>query len=169
MNSPKKLADSVVAELAPHCLRIEIAGSIRRKKEIGIKDIEIVAIPKPWETGLFADGIATVVSQWKKIKGDVENDNTCKYTQRLLPSGINLDLFFATEENWGLILAIRTGPSEYSHKVLARGWVNHRYKSIKGMLYHTNNKMFCPVPTEQDLYNKINLPYLEPERRVYYG
>lgn len=45
------IAERVKAELEPHCERIEIAGSIRRKKP-EVKDIEIVAIPKPYETGL---------------------------------------------------------------------------------------------------------------------
>ena len=41
-----KIAEEVKALLAPHCLRIEIAGSIRRKKP-EVKDIEIVAYPSP--------------------------------------------------------------------------------------------------------------------------
>ena len=39
------LAGKVVDELAPVCERIEIAGSIRRKKPT-IGDVEIVCIPK---------------------------------------------------------------------------------------------------------------------------
>lgn len=46
------IAEKIKAQLAPHCDRIEIAGSIRRKKP-EVKDIEIVVIPKPYEVGLF--------------------------------------------------------------------------------------------------------------------
>lgn len=46
------IAELVVAQLAPHCERIQIAGSIRRKSRT-VKDVEIVCIPKPYETGLF--------------------------------------------------------------------------------------------------------------------
>jgi len=49
--------------LAPYCERIEIAGSVRRKKPY-CKDIEIVAIPKPYDVGLFESGIAKVVNGW---------------------------------------------------------------------------------------------------------
>jgi len=104
----KKIADSVVDMLKPHCERIEIAGASRREKAI-IGDIEIVAIPKPFETGLFESGITTVINKWQKVKGELP----CKYAQRILPEGIKLDLFFAEHENWGLIFAIRTGGADY--------------------------------------------------------
>jgi len=40
------LAARVVKLLWPHCARIQVAGSVRRKKADGIKDIEIVATPR---------------------------------------------------------------------------------------------------------------------------
>src|SRR6201986_1940863 len=124
-----KIAEGVREQLRPHCYRCEIAGSIRRKKE-EVKDIEIVAIPKPYDIGLLEHGITTVVKQWKKIKGELP----CKYTQRELPEGIKLDLFFAEEINWGYIYAIRTGSAEYSHRMLARSWVKRGYKGVDGYL-----------------------------------
>lgn len=152
------IAERIKAELSPHCDRIEIAGSIRRKKPI-VKDIELVAIPKPFEVGLFSSGIALVVNKWEKVKGDLP----CKYTQRILPDGIKLDLFFADPENWGLIFAIRTGSAEYSHKVLAAGWVKAGYQSRDGYLWHGRDKYNCRE--EVDLFNRIGLKYVEPEFR----
>ena len=146
--------------LKPYCERIEIAGSIRRKKS-EVKDIEIVAIPKPYNTGLFENGIATIVNRWPKVKGELP----CKYTQRILPEGIKLDLFFAEFENWGLIFAIRTGSAEYSHKILATGWVKAGYISKKGYLY-TNNKKII-VSEERYLFQIIGVPYIEPQYRNY--
>lgn len=159
-NKAKSIAYSVVSILEKHCSRIEIAGSIRRKKP-EVKDIEIVAIPKPYETGLFESGIATIVNKWEKVKGELP----CKYTQRILPSGIKLDLFFATPENWGLIYAIRTGSADYSHKVLANAWVKAGYTSIDGMLFHEGNKKFYEVREEIDLFKRIGIDYIEPELR----
>ena len=152
------IAEKVKKQLAPFCDRIEIAGSIRRKKP-EVKDIEIVAIPKPFETGLFESGIATVVNQWEKVKGELP----CKYTQRILPEGIKLDLFFAERANWGLILAIRTGSAEYSHKVLATEWVKRGYKSEGG--YLTTNGHAVALHEEQDLFKRLGLPYVAPEKR----
>jgi DNA polymerase/3'-5' exonuclease PolX len=153
-----KVALEVLEQLKPHCERIEIAGSIRRKKaEVG--DIEIVAIPKPYKTGLFQSGIATVVDQWKKVKGELP----CKYTQRVLPAGIKLDLFFAEEGNWGLVFALRTGSAEYSHKVLANGWVRQGFKSDGGYLFRDGEKH--EVREEKDLFKLVGVPYVEPESR----
>ena len=153
-----EIAEKVKALLSPHCERIEIAGSIRRKKP-DVKDIEIVAIPKPFDTGLFESGIATVVNQWQKVKGELP----CKYTQRILPDGIKLDLFFAERGNWGLIYAIRTGSADYSHKVLATGWVKRGYKSEGGYLV-ANGKQVA-VLEEEDLFNRIGVPIVAPELR----
>lgn len=158
LQQAQRIAERIKSELAPHCDRIEIAGSIRRKKP-EVKDIEIVCIPKPYETGLFASGIAKVVDQWQKVKGDLP----CKYTQRILPDGIKLDMFFAEPENWGLIYAIRTGSAEYSHKVLAAGWVKQGYQSRDGYLWHGRDKYNCREET--DLYNRIGLTWIEPEFR----
>lgn len=157
-----KIATRIKAELAPHCERIEIAGSIRRNKP-EVKDIEIVAIPKPYEIGLFESGIASVVNNWQKVKGELP----CKYTQRILPDGIKLDLFFATPENWGLIYAIRTGSAEYSHQVLATGWVKKGYKSIDGQLISNGYPVI--VREEEDLFRLIGLPFIEPEKRNVYS
>ena len=156
-----KIALTVKELLAPHCIRIEIAGSIRRKKpEIG--DIEIVAIPKPYSTGIFESGIATVVNKWEKVKGELEYGKT-KYTQRILPEGIKLDLFFAEEGNWGSILAIRTGSADYSHYILANGWVREGFKSLGGYLMKEGEKF--EVKEEKDLFQMIGINYVEPEKR----
>lgn len=147
-----QIAEKVKQELKPYCNRIEIAGSIRRLKS-EVKDIEIVAISNDrFQLGL-------IVNQWKKLKGDVGG----KYLQRELPEGINLDLFFATEKNWGLIFAIRTGSAEYSHKVLAVSWVKAGYKSVNGML--TKNNQEVEVREETDLFQLIRINYVPPEER----
>lgn len=158
LHQAQQIAQQVKDLLAPHCERIEIAGSIRREKP-EVKDIEIVAIPKPYDTGLFESGIATVVNQWEKVKGELP----CKYTQRILPEGIKLDLFFAQPGNWGLILAVRTGSAEYSHKVLANRWVQLGYHSINGFLTH-NGRVY-EVREEIDLFKRLNLNYIEPSLR----
>lgn len=158
----KKIADELVAMLHPHCYRIEIAGSIRREKQL-VGDIEIVCIPKPYQTGLFEDGIAQVVNKWQKVKGELEYGK-CKYTQRLLPQGIKLDLFFAEEGNWGLIFAIRTGSADYSHKVLANAWVKRGYKSEGGYLMQGEKRY--EVREEKDLFQRLGIDYVEPKYRT---
>ena len=78
---------------------LKIAGSICRKKaEVG--DIELVLSPKPYSTGLFESGVATVINKFKKIKGELP----CRYTQRLLPSGIKIDRSLLKKETGALCL-----------------------------------------------------------------
>lgn len=152
------IAERVLKQLTPHCIKIEIAGSIRRKKLI-VGDIEIVAIPKPYEVGLFANGIAPIVNKWEKVKGELP----CKYTQRILPEGIKLDLFFAESGNWGNILAIRTGSTEFSKRKLAFRWKDLGFKSKEGYLWRESRKYECP--TEKDFFKLLRINYVEPEFR----
>jgi len=149
-----------VKELEPHCERVAIAGSIRRKRP-EVKDIEIVAIPKPYDIGLFSSGIALVVNQWEKVKGELP----CKYTQRILPEGIKLDLFFATKNNWGLVYPLRTGSAEYSRRVLATGWVKRGYRSVRGYLHHERLEFTKYVKEEEELFELIGIPWVPPEER----
>ena len=158
LKEAEKIANEVKLALKPHCYRIEIAGSIRRKKqEVG--DIEIVAIPKPYDIGLFESGIATVINKWEKVKGELP----CKYTQRIHPKGIKIDIFFAEINNWGNIFALRTGSATYSHKELATKWVQKGYKSQSGYLYKNDQKIY--IPEEEDLFNLLDIKYIPPEQR----
>lgn len=161
LDEASSIAQRVLEQLKPFCDRIEIAGSIRRRSP-EVKDIEIVCIPKPYSIGLFEDGLASVVNQWKATKGQLDYGK-CKYTQRILPEGIKLDLFFAEKENWGLILAIRTGSADYSHKVLATGWVKKGYVSEEGRLKKDGKEY--PVYEEKDLFERIGVEYIEPNQR----
>lgn len=161
------IAEKTLELIRPHCFRAEIAGSIRRRKP-EVKDIEIVAIPKPYERGLLADlyesNLASVVNQWEKVKGEMVYGKT-KHTQRILPEKIKLDLFLVTPENWGLIYATRTGSAEYSHEVLARGWVRQGYRSKGG--YLMKDGMRVNVFEEEDLYRLIRIPWIAPEHRIF--
>lgn len=160
LEEAKKIADKYLNILKPFCSRIEIAGSIRREK-LEVKDIEIVAIPDyAFEVGGGFSSFCKEVKNWQKVKGEP----TGKYTQRILPEGIKLDLFMATPENWGLIFAIRTGSAGFSHEILARSWVKAGYKSVNGML--TKNGEATEVKEEEDLFKLIGLPYVEPKLRI---
>lgn len=149
----KKIAEKYARILKLYCQRLEIAGSIRRQKP-EVKDIEIVCIPQD----IFS--FSAEVKKLEKVKGEP----TGKYTQRILPEGIKLDLFMANERNWGSIFAIRTGSAEFSHKVLACGWVKNGYKSEGGILI--KNGQETEVREEEDLFKIIGISYIEPKDRI---
>ncbi|OQA38465.1 MAG: hypothetical protein BWY51_00931 [Parcubacteria group bacterium ADurb.Bin316] len=52
--------------------------------------LELVCIPS--DLNKFSE----IVNKWKKVKGEPIG----KYTQRILPEGIKLDLFMANEKNY---------------------------------------------------------------------
>jgi DNA polymerase/3'-5' exonuclease PolX len=79
LNEAKATAEKYQNLFKPYCSRIEIAGSSRREKP-EVKDIEIVATPGDIES------FAKEVNKLQKVKGEP----TGKYTQRILPEGINL-------------------------------------------------------------------------------
>lgn len=154
------IATGIVAELGPHCERIEIAGSIRRQRPT-IGDIEIVCIPAPYDASpLFRSGIALVVEQWPKVRGELP----CRYTQRLHPSGMKVDLFMPDPAGFGLQLAIRTGSAAWSHQVLATAWVRAGFRSEVGLLRDYAGRSIV-TPDERKLFTLIGLPWVEPVDR----
>jgi len=155
------IAADVLAQLKPHCERIAIAGSVRRRRPT-IGDLEIVCLPKPYDPSpLFCSGIATVVNQWEKVKGELP----CRYTQRILPSGLKLDLFMPHPDGFGLQLAIRTGSADWSHRVLATSWARAGFTSKDGLLRRNSDGAICPTPTEEALFRMIGLRWTAPEDR----
>lgn len=165
-----KIAEDVVKELSPYCERIEIAGSIRRRKST-VKDIEIVCIPKQKEIvarDLFDSTVSYVrdpkfvstINNWKKVKGCPAKG---KYTQRVLPQGIKVDIFTTSPEQWGLTLAIRTGSADYTRFALMVGLKKVGCKSIEGMVMR--NRKMIPIREEKELFDLLGIDYLPPEKR----
>lgn len=157
-----RIATKVWEELYPHCECALIAGSVRRKKR-EVKDIECVLIPKPYNTGIFEDGLASVVNKWKKIKGELEYGKT-RYTQRELPEGINLDIFIADKNNLGYIFMLRTGSSEWNQRVMLSRLKGNGYKAHEGYIWYGGEKI--PIPTEEHMFRAMGLEFVKPENRI---
>jgi DNA polymerase/3'-5' exonuclease PolX len=165
LHHAKPIAEAVKLKLAPYCDQVEIGGSIRRQRqEVG--DIEIVCIPKMYSPDLFGEqkkripGFYYTILEWPSVRGDpVEG----KYTQRVLPEGIKLDIFTATPINWGLIFAIRTGSADWVKNVLAARWVQCGYHSYQGIL----RKNVAPIetPNERGLFDLLEMPWTDPRDR----
>lgn len=128
--SARDYAVRICEILQPHTRRVNIAGSIRRRKP-RVKDIEIVCLPsliQPPADALFGPPPPPVISPefarmaqglgWV-IKGKPEG----KYMQIFLTDAdMNLDLFLPDEHDYFRQFAIRTGSADYSAKVIAGGW-----------------------------------------------
>lgn len=143
--------------LAPDCARIEVAGSIRRKRET-IGDVEIVAIPTPGEPEQVAllPGLTGTEKQklpplFERIHdlSNSRNGSAPIVVTKGAPGLLNgrarylqihdknedlyVDLFLASPDTWGVIFAIRTGSADFSHGLMIRA--NQRgMTSCKGRL-----------------------------------
>jgi len=161
-----EIAARVQAALAPHCshARCVVAGSVRRKKP-EVKDIEIVCIPEQAPTDLWggalqaSQGWIDAVNQWPAVKGSPLG----RYTQRVLPEGVNLDIFMTRFEDWGLTLAVRTGPADFS-RGLAQRCTDLGFRMREGALWRYCDRVM--VPQERDFFDLLKLPWLEPEARA---
>lgn len=153
--------------LKPRCQRIEIAGSLRRRKrEVG--DIEIVAIPH-FESDMFGNATADHSLNYFPWKDwGVLELNGPKQKKIMLFEGIQLDLFIVTPPaQWGWILLLRTGPDTYSKKMVTH---KNKYGFMPGHLCSDEGRILdgktpVPTPEEVDVYNLFNMPYLLPECR----
>jgi len=166
----EEVAGQVISTLEPFCDRIEVAGSIRRKCGT-VGDVEVVCIPSEVDAALLFDTgekerdprFLAAVNRWEKVKGDPSG----KYTQRI-HLGAKIDIFMATPENWGLILAIRTGPAEYSHNVLAAGWEKKGYHSVGGVLHR--GATYREIREEHELFDLLGIrPVPKPQVRRWQG
>jgi DNA polymerase/3'-5' exonuclease PolX len=175
LKEARRLAEAAKEKLAPHCLRIEIAGSVRRgKPECG--DIDLVVIPRRdiVKEDLFDDKrperisaeYVKAVEQWDRVKGKADG----KYTRRELGSlaegaeDAEIDIYAATPENWGLILAIRTGSAEFNVKLMIPWLKAAGYQVEDGVLWLGGERV--SVPEEQDLFKLAKLGWVEPRERL---
>jgi DNA polymerase/3'-5' exonuclease PolX len=204
---PRALAIDVARELcnalAPHCERLVVAGSLRRRKKM-VGDVEILFIPKTKhvpklaQTDMFSEvgralrcapdrgilttpppdlnhvdlaviaierlvAIATILPR-KTSTGSVVWGPKNKLAYHVT-SGIPVDLFSATLENWFNYLVCRTGSADNNTRIAsaaqAKGWKWNPYGP--GFTDQENN--IVRVDSEEDVFRLAGLPYLEPQER----
>lgn len=162
-----RLAQRVVEIITPFCDRVEIAGSLRRgRSDVG--DIEVVCVPEKAET-LFetSERSSFTVRQMLEchypfIKG---GDHQQQYELDLCV----LDLYLTSPEQWGVILALRTGPAEFSHKLVTPkrvgGYLPSYLKVKNGRVANRSDDSTYDTPEEIDFFRVIGMMYLPPEER----
>jgi DNA polymerase (family X) len=161
----ERLATRIVAELAPLCERIEVAGSIRRRRPM-VGDIDLVVLPL--EGG--AEALRARVKRAAKTVVDGQQNLIVE-----LANGVQLDVFVARREvsglfgveergNFGTLLLCRTGSREHNifvaQRALARGWKWDPYRG----LFDASGVWLAGVD-ERDILERLELGWIEPERR----
>ena len=144
----------------PGVIRIEIAGSIRRWKEI-IKDIDILISAQDSDRTQIMDMFASL-SQISTIvaKGNTKSSIT-------LANGINADLRIVTDKQFPYALHHFTGSKEHN-VAMRRHAKKMNFKMNEYGLYQDDIKNI-PSQTEEDIFNQLDMQYIHPELRENYG
>ena len=117
------LADRIVAELAPSCERVEVAGSIRRLQSL-VGDVELVAVPRyslnllgQPDRSLLWDAVDELVRVGRLTRGNAWGPRLRRCGVPGL-EGLNLELHAVTAETWGVLLAINTGSTDFNRRLV---------------------------------------------------
>lgn len=148
----QKLSEEVKKILSPFCSKIEVAGSIRRKKA-ECRDVDIVLTPNPLVdiVGILQRSMnAQVVKHGKQIFSLKIND-------------IGVDLNLATKENFAPLLLFRTGSWQHNMKLATKA----KRMGLKFSPYGVfKNGKRIDDNTEEGIFSALGEKYLKPEERV---
>lgn len=177
------VADAFMEHLTPFCSQVEISGSLRRHEQ-SVGDIEIICQPRRAPIiDLFGDVveytscvedvmdrllIAGTVTKRADKRGRPAWGNRYK---RLWFQHAPIDLFCVLPPaQYGLLLMIRTGPAEFSHKMVTEryrgGFLPNGYRVVDGQFEDMEKQILYTVPDERELFRLYDLPYLEPMERT---
>jgi DNA polymerase (family X) len=162
-----RLATRIVAELAPLCERIEVAGSIRRRRPM-VGDIDLVALPL--QGG--AEAFRARVKRSARVAVDGQQNLIVE-----LANGVQVDVFIARRKsvpdlfgaqvrgNFGSLLLCRTGSREHNiyvaQRALAEGWKWDPYAG----LFDGAGHWLAGEWEEREIFERLGMGWIEPERR----
>ena len=139
-------------------------GSLRRMKET-IGDIDILVIPrdnKPATTKKIMN-FFTSLSEVSRVLAKGETKSTV-----VLKNGIQADVRVLPEKSAGAALQYFTG--NVDHNVKLRGIaIKKGYKLSEYGLFDRKTNRLVAGRTEEEVYKKLGLPYIEPELRENLG
>lgn len=176
------VAREFCAALTPVTLRLCVAGSLRRgKAEVG--DVEILYVPQCEERQidlvhigqvdlaaaeierLLRAGILGVRVSDKGAKSWGPQNKLAVHTA----SGIPVDLFAATEENWWNYLVCRTGPAESNIRICEaarkKGWKWNPYGSGFSRAGDEGRRQEAIMMSEAAVFEFVGLPCRPPHLR----
>ncbi len=134
-------------------IKVEIAGSYRRRKET-VGDLDILVVAKNW------DDVSEWFVKFEKVKEVVSKGPTRSTV--ILRNDLQVDLRSVAEESYGSALHYFTGSKAHNIKIrkmaVERGWKINEYGIFEG-------EKRLGGKTERELYETMGLCYIEPELR----
>ena len=181
LEQAQSLAAELVQLLSPYCTRVDVVGSIRRKRP-DVKDIELLVEPAVTKlvTDLFGgttdfaalDGLIDHALREGVFAPRLDKNGRPALGERykrLLFGDVALDLFICRPPaQYGVLQIIRTGPAEFSHRLVTQrrfgGLLSDGWRVHDGALYDDQNQLRI-TPFEADVFALIGLDYIKPEYR----
>jgi len=158
----KNLADEFVREIIEFCDKVEVVGSIRRLKPSGIKDIDLVILPKE---GIDFKSKISLIQDWcmkhfKTFKVIKQGDKLVE----LYYQDAKIDIYISNKDNFETLKLIRTG-SEFHNKKLCGLAISKgmRMKFDKGLVDNSGNVV---ANTEDSILEKLLGKVPSPEERI---
>lgn len=171
----EKIAERVAAELTPLCERLEIAGSIRRRRPY-CGDIDLVLLPK------CQANVDRIIERCAK-NATLEKRGE-QYVVLTLKNGFQLDLWFAhaievqagdlfdapkysAPGNFGMLLLARTGSARHNiwlaTVATAKGMHFNPHRGIQKNAGKTSRVIAATEETE--IFSALGLAFIPPEKR----
>lgn len=176
-------AEAFRALFPPACYsRWEFAGSLRRKRpEVG--DVEHVILPNFGDIEVHGQLAGLFVSTERVnllfhhldallAKGDVSKHwygNGYRWGDKHRGAefrGFTHELFTADADNFGCQLLIRTGPAEFSERIVTRLKAGGMYRQTDGFVKHVESGQIVPVRDEAAYFALLGMRVIEPEKRA---
>ena len=145
-------ADSLLAYLQERGAHIAVAGSYRRRRDT-VGDLDILATRD-------VEDIAAKFVRYENVAKVLAHGTTRAAV--LLRSGLQVDLRVVPPESYGAALLYFTGSKAHNIALrglaLSRGWKLNEYGLFSG-------KRRIAGATEEEVYQKLGLPFIPPELR----
>jgi len=151
------IADEIIGKLKQlkEINKIQVAGSTRRRKET-IRDIDILIISKKPEKVMDffvnMDNVADVLAHGKS-KSSVR-----------LNEGIQVDVRVINKKSYGAALMYFTGSREHNIR-LRKIAIDKKMKLSEYGLFNKKTNRMLAGRTEEEVYKKLGMGYIEPEIR----
>ena len=144
----------------PDVIRCSAAGSVRRNKEI-IGDVDLLASSKK-----PANVISFFCSRPGIIRVTAQGDTKASV---ILEGGLQSDLRVVSDKEYPFALMYFTGNKEHNivmrQRAIARGLRLNEYGLFKSKEETRDPALLVPCASEEEIFAKLDLPYIEPELR----
>jgi len=159
------LANQIVLSIEHLCdpEHVVVVGSVRRKRP-EVHDIDIVLIPQSWMWN-------TVIQSLKNNMGARVVEAGQELVRLRVPSQnivttqpyVQVDIYRARPETWGVLLLIRTGSIQHNIKLCSKAKsMGMMLSAAKGVI---KDEKVIASRTEEEIFKALGIDFVEPEKR----